>query len=225
MAENKINWVSKLAISSLKANYIRNGMIIISAAVICLVITTTLNAAISVVVTAEKQMTDQLGTTAQCSLNSPTDQQIEKLHSLSYIKDIGCDIDVGTARYKGIEVILKCVDKNQWINNIKPTITGFYGAMPKSMDEIVLSKSLLDALGIQKPYISKVITLSCSTDAAGKAKDVIQTNRTFKLQAGILTSANIIKRLRVLFMFPTSLRQQTVKPYRIAARLFFLSEK
>lgn len=181
MIENKINWLNKLAIGSLKANYTRNIMIIISTAVICMVITTTLNAAISVVVTAEKQMTDQLGTTAQCSLNSPTDRQIEKLQSLSYIKDFGCEIEVGTTGYNDITMTMKYVDKEEWANHIKPTIIEFHGAMPKSADEIVISKSLMDVLGIQKPYIGKVITLSCRADASTKEKNIIQADQTLKI--------------------------------------------
>jgi putative ABC transport system permease protein len=172
------NWINKLAIESLKANRVRNIMVIISAAVIVMLITTMLNAAISVMISAEQHLTDQIGTAAQCSINDPTRAQIKQLKNLTYVRNVGSVINVGEADYNDRKVTLECVSKAEWEANRKPTVTVFFGEMPEKTNEITLSKSLLKSLDIQKPYRGKKITLACSI---GSGEDAVTTKEVFTI--------------------------------------------
>ena len=174
------NWINKLAIGSLKANRARNVMVIISTAIISMVAATTLNTAVSLTVSAEHDLTDQIGTTAQCFISNPSAAQIRKLQSLPYIGNVGYEIDAGEAYYGNYKMKLEYISQDEWSENRKPTMTEFHGKMPEGLYQIALSSDLLHSLGMKRPYIGKEISFACSSKIGNAAvSDTVQ--RTFTI--------------------------------------------
>ena len=108
------SWINKLVIGNLKANRTRNFMIIISAAVISMVISTILNLAVSMVVSSEREITNKAGTTAQYLIENPSDEQIDKLQEMSYVDSVGYEINVGKGYYGNSVMNLVNISRSEW---------------------------------------------------------------------------------------------------------------
>ncbi len=100
----------------------------------------------------------QDGITATAYLENGTRKEIEQLEKLDYVKDIGCEYDVG-GLYTEYEEYCNCsyVDPDMFEKMYAPVYTDLCGNYPVKKEEIMVSKRTLEYLGISKPQVGMEI--------------------------------------------------------------------
>lgn len=110
------------------------------------------------------------GSISQIAFSHPTEEQLSKIHTLDYVKTIGIGASVGQASNIGElgEIPLSYVDKTQWNDMFCPTFTNIEGHFPKDRNEIMLSRYILDALGIKGAKIGMKIPITITVNGSSK---------------------------------------------------------
>jgi putative ABC transport system permease protein len=102
------------------------------------------------------------GSVSQMAFSHPTEEQLEKIYLLEYVKTVGLGVYAAQTRdiQKFEELDLVYVDNTQWLKIFGPTFTNVVGEYAEKENEIMLSRYLLDSMGIDNPKIGMVIPLS-----------------------------------------------------------------
>lgn len=102
------------------------------------------------------------GSVSQMAFSKPTLEQLENINSLDYVETVGLGSYVALAKDipKLKEHNITYVDKAQWEKIFSPTFTNIEGHYAEEANEIMLSRYILDALGIDDPKIGMEIPLS-----------------------------------------------------------------
>ena len=92
------------------------------------------------------------GTTASACIEDADESQYEKVCSLSYVKQVGRCVSVGTAAFEEQPVCkIQVLDDVAWEKMMQPAYTDIYGQYPKEKQEIMLSVIALKSMGIDDP--------------------------------------------------------------------------
>lgn len=102
------------------------------------------------------------GSVSHMAFSSPTQEQLDKIHSLDYIKAVGIGAFIAQTqdapRLNDLDIAY--VDKTQWQEMFCPAFTNIKGRYAEQENEIMLSRYILDAMGIKAPEIGMTIPLS-----------------------------------------------------------------
>ena len=161
LKNNNKKIINKISERTLKNNRTRNIFIILAIVLTTFMFTTVFGIGFSLVKNLSIMMLRQQGTKSSIFLNSPEDSQITKVKDSKYLVAAGIKIQTGTAETgeNGTNVLLDWYDKEEFEKNFTPAISDIEGTYPEAEDEIMVSKSVLDALDINKPQKNMDIRL------------------------------------------------------------------
>lgn len=152
---------------SLRANRTRNRFVILAILLTTWLITSFFSIGISYTKTIQAENLKLAGTTAEATLTSPTEQQLDKLQTLSYIRQIGLESKVGdvinTLDTGNLRLSLRWVDPGGWNRMRLPSIDNLKGGYPHQEDEIAVPLWILDLMGIKNPKEGMILPLSYTT--------------------------------------------------------------
>lgn len=102
----------------------------------------------------------RVGMIATISLENGSQTQYQQMQHLGYLKNVGFEKNVGKLTNKSSQYQATYLDSVAFKNLYLPAWNYFKGHYPKKINEIMLSRELLNWLGINNPRISMEIFLS-----------------------------------------------------------------
>lgn len=186
--------IAKLTSRSLYHNKTRNRFVILAIILTTLLITSVFSIGMSFLKSIENQQLKIMGTTAHATLTFPTDEQIEQLEQLEYVKEVGLGANVAlvvnTPQMGDISLSLHWFDQNEWKKFRSPILDEITGKYPEAKNEILAPTWILKAMGIDDPTIGMDIPVTYYTlDKAGIKSDEI--TETFILSGWYTEYMNI----------------------------------
>ena len=133
------------------------------------------------------------GTVAHAAVGHPTVSQIERLRSLDYVKAVGTGNSVGyvenTPEMGNMSLTLHYFDPIEWETLRAPACVDVEGSYPEQENEIMVSRAVLEQMGIDHPAAGMEIPLVYYTDSEKKGE---RTEETFLL-SGWFTSYAFVR--------------------------------
>ena len=164
--------IQKLTRRSLKANKRRNFFLVMAIMLTTLLIGSVFSVGMSLVESVKMEQIHLAGTTAHAAVGHPTASQIEQLHNLDYVKTVGTGNSVGyvenTAEMGNISLTLHYFDETEWEELRAPAYVDIEGSYPEKENEIMVSRAVLERMGIADPSIGMEIPLAYYTDSDKK---------------------------------------------------------
>jgi len=153
LKNNNRDIVNKISSRTLEKNKTRNIFVILAIVLTTFMFTTVFGIGFSFAKNLNKMMLRQQGTKSTIFLNQPDNDQMQKIEKMEYLDAMGVKIQTGKAYVPGKEtgILLDWYDKTEFNENLTPAISDIKGKYPAEADEIMLSKSALDVLGINNP--------------------------------------------------------------------------
>lgn len=192
MKQENNNIVKKLTRRTLSANRSRNRTIIAAIVLTTLLLSSVFSVGMSYLKSVQAQQVRLMGTTAQVAVIYPTDEQVEKMKSLSYVKAVGLQHNVGalkiTSGMKDMTVSLHWYDQTEWETFRRPAYANVVGSYPEQENEIMVPLWILQNMGIDDPQIGMEIPLEFYL---GDERSISQT-KTFVL-SGYCTDYSYIR--------------------------------
>ncbi len=193
MKNNNGAVIRRLTGRSLKSNKKRNFFIITAIALTALLVGSVFSIGMSLVESVKMDQIRFAGTLAHAAVGHPTASQIEKLHTLDYVKVVGTGNNVGfvknTPEMGKIALTLHFFDKTEWEKLHIPAYGDIEGSYPEKENEIMVPLVVLKRLGIDTPYIGMEIPLTYYTDSENKDALI---SESFRL-SGWFTSYGFVK--------------------------------
>lgn len=164
--------IQKLTRKSLKANKRRNFFLVMAIMLTTLLIGSVFSVGMSLVESVKMEQIHLAGTMAHAAVGHPTASQIEQLHNLDYVKTVGTGNSVGyvenTAEMGNISLTLHYFDETEWEELRAPAYVDVEGSYPEKENEIMVSRAVLERMGIDDPSIGMEILLAYYTDSGKK---------------------------------------------------------
>ena len=161
--------IQKLTGRSLKVNKRRNLFLVIAIMLTTLLIGFVFSVGMSLVESVKLEQIRLAGTMAHAAVGHPTASQIEQLHDLDYVKAVGTGNSVGyvenTAELGNISLTLHYFDETEWEELRAPAYVDVEGSYPEKENEIMVSRAVLERMGIDAPSIGMEIPLAYYTDS------------------------------------------------------------
>lgn len=141
----------------------RNKYIVIAIALTTMLIASVLSIGMSYQKSNEMQQIRLMGTTAHVAVTHPNPEQIKKLHTLSYVKTVGLQHNVGlvknTPKMGDTTLSLHWYDKTEWQKFRVPANVDIVGSYPQKYNEVMVPLWVLHKMGIDHPQIGMEIPL------------------------------------------------------------------
>ena len=164
--------IQKLTRRSLKANKRRNFFLVMAIMLTTLLIGSVFSVGMSLVESVKMEQIHLAGTMAHAAVGHPTASQIEQLHNLDYVRAVGTGNRVGyvenTAEMGNISLTLHYFDEAEWEELRAPAYVDIEGSYPEKENEIMVSRAVLERMGIDDPSIGMEIPLAYYTDSDKK---------------------------------------------------------
>lgn len=161
--------IQKLTRRSLKANKRRNFFLVMAIMLTTLLIGSVFSVGMSLVESVKMEQIHLAGTMAHAAVGHPTASQIEQLYNLDYVKAVGTGNSVGyvenTAEMGNISLTLHYFDETEWEELRAPAYVDVEGNYPEKENEIMVSRAVLERMGIDDPSIGMEIPLAYYTDS------------------------------------------------------------
>lgn len=159
---NNKKTINKITKQILQAEKKRNFFIIAAIVLTTFMIASVFSIGLSYYESINLQEKRLQGSVSQMAFFSPTEEQLTKISSLDYIKTIGVGVEIAqvTNMQELGEVSMAYVDQSQWEKMFCPTFTNIVGNYPIHENEIVLSRYILEKLGIDNAEIGMQIPIS-----------------------------------------------------------------
>ncbi|BCJ98619.1 ABC transporter permease [Anaerocolumna chitinilytica] len=172
MRNNNIAIVRKITKRTLSSDKRRNFFIIAAITLTTFMIASVFSIGVSYYDSINMHEKRMQGSISQMAFSNPTSEQLEKIYSLDYVKTIGLGAYV--AQTKDIpkldELNIAYVDKTQWKKIFSPTFTNIIGHYAEQENEIMLSRYILNAMGINEPKIGMKIPISFIINGTNEVK-------------------------------------------------------
>lgn len=175
MGNNSKAIIKKIAKRELAADRKRNFFIVAAILLTAFMLTSVFSIGMSYYDTLAMREKRMQGSISQMGFAQPTEEQLSKIYTLDYIDTIGIGATVATTndvpgfRYLGISY----VDQTQWEKMFCPAYTNIVGHYAEKENEIMLSRYLLDVLGIENAEVGMTISLSFDVDGAIITEDFV----------------------------------------------------
>jgi putative ABC transport system permease protein len=171
--------LKKLTKRSLKANKRRNFFLVMAIMLTTLLIGSVFSVGMSLVESVKMEQLRFAGTMAHAAVGHPTPEQIKQLHTLDYVKEVGTGNSVGvvqnTADMGNISLTLHYFDKTEWEELRAPAYVDIVGNYPEKENEIMVSRGVLERMGIDTPSIGMEIPLTYYTDSENRDSIIQET--------------------------------------------------
>ena len=171
--------LKKLTKRSLKANKRRNFFLVMAIMLTTLLIGSVFSVGMSLVESVKMEQIRFAGTMAHAAVGHPTTEQIKQLHTLDYVKEVGTGNSVGvvqnTADMGNISLTLHYFDKTEWEELRAPAYVDIVGNYPEKENEIMVSRGVLERMGIDTPSIGMEIPLTYYTDSENRDSIIQET--------------------------------------------------
>ena len=171
--------LKKLTKRSLKANKRRNFFLVMAIMLTTLLIGSVFSVGMSLVESVKMEQLRFAGTMAHAAVGHPTTEQIKQLHTLDYVKEVGTGNSVGvvqnTADMGNISLTLHYFDKTEWEELRAPAYVDIVGNYPEKENEIMVSRGVLERMGIDTPSIGMEIPLTYYTDSENRDSIIQET--------------------------------------------------
>ena len=171
--------LKKLTKRSLKANKRRNFFLVMAIMLTTLLIGSVFSVGMSLVESVKMEQIRFAGTMAHAAVGHPTTEQIKRLHTLDYVKEVGTGNSVGvvqnTADMGNISLTLHYFDKTEWEELRAPAYVDIVGNYPEKENEIMVSRGVLERMGIDTPSIGMEIPLTYYTDSENRDSIIQET--------------------------------------------------
>lgn len=154
--------IKKISLRSLKQNITTNRIVVIAVILMTFMFTTVFTIGFSIAKNINIMLTRQEGSIAQMAISYPTDDIIKQVRECSGLYHAGISVYSGKAKSESGEdftINLIYSDEENYKYNLKPALSDIHGTYPKKSDEIMISKSGLEELGISNPEINDKISL------------------------------------------------------------------
>ena len=161
MKKGKNTAITKLIKQSLRYNKKRNFFIVFTIILTSFMIASVFSIGMGYYESIKMQEKRLEGSLAQVAIGSPTDEQMQILQELDYVKHVGIAHAVGETYDipKLGKLLLAYVNDVQWEEMFVPTFTNVEGNYPKQRNEIMLSRYILEAMGMENAKIGMEIPL------------------------------------------------------------------
>lgn len=158
--------IKKITKRELNADKKRNFFIVTAILLTAFMLTSVFSIGMSYYDTLAMREKRMQGSISQMAFARPTEEQLSKVYKLDYINVIGVGASVTTTNdVSGLpELPVSYVDQTQWEEMFCPTYTNIIGHYPETENEIMLSRYILNALGIENAEIGAKVPLSVSID-------------------------------------------------------------
>ena len=171
--------IQKLTRRSLKTDKRRNFFLVMAIMLTTLLIGSVFSVGMSLVESVKVEQIHLAGTMAHAAVGYPTAAQIKQLHNLNYVKTVGTGNNVGyvenTAEMGNISLTLHYFDETEWEELRAPAYVDIEGSYPEKENEIMVSRAVLERMGIDNPSIGMEIPLAYYTDSDKKGPLMEQT--------------------------------------------------
>ncbi len=128
-----------------------------------MLITSVFSIGMSYIKSSEMQQIRLMGTTAHVAVPYPTDEQIQKLKTLSYVKTVGLQQNVAlidiTPEMGNMSLSLHWYDKTEWEKLRMPAFSDITGRYPEKYNEVMVPRWILKNMGIDEPQLGMSIPL------------------------------------------------------------------
>ena len=169
MKNNNGAVIRRLTDRTLRANRKRNSFIVVAIALTTLLIGFVFSIGMSLLESVKMEQIRFAGTLGHAAVGHPTDAQMEQLRKLDYVRLVGTNNHVGfvknTPQMGKIALSLHYFDRTEWEKLRAPACTDVVGGYPQQEDEIMVSRGVLEKLGIHNPTIGMEIPLTYDTDS------------------------------------------------------------
>ncbi len=158
--------IKKITKRELQADKKRNFFIVMAILLTAFMLTSVFSIGMSYYDTLAMREKRMQGSTSQMAFAHPTEEQLSKVYKLDYINVVGVGASVATTSdVPGLpELPISYVNQTQWEEMFCPTYTNIIGHYPETKSEIMLSRYILDALGIEDAEVGMKVHLPVSVD-------------------------------------------------------------
>lgn len=158
--------IKKITKRELNADKKRNFFIMTAILLTAFMLTSVFSIGMSYYDTLAMREKRMQGSISQMAFARPTEEQLSKVYKLDYVNVIGVGASVTTTNdVPGLpELPVSYVDQTQWEEMFCPTYTNIIGHYPEAENEIMLSRYILNTLGIENAEIGTKVPLSVSID-------------------------------------------------------------
>lgn len=172
---NNKSIIKKITKRELSADKKRNFFIVAAILLTAFMLTSVFSIGMSYYDTLAMREKRMQGSLSQMAFARPTEEQLGKIYTLDYIDVVGVGASVATTNdIPGLsECPISYVDQTQWKEMFCPTYTNIVGHYPEKENEIMLSRYLLDILGIENIEIGMTIPLSIEVDGTTITDDFV----------------------------------------------------
>ena len=148
---NNKSIIKRITKRELSADKKRNFFIVAAILLTAFMLTSVFSIGMSYYDTLAMREKRMQGSLSQMAFARPTEEQLGKIYTLDYIDVVGVGASVATTNdIPGLsECPISYVDQTQWEEMFCPTYTNIVGHYPEKENEIMLSRYLLDILGIE----------------------------------------------------------------------------
>ena len=153
--------VSRIYHRMLKQNKVRNVIVILAIVLTTFMFTAVFTLGFSIAKNLNQMQLRLQGTRSSIYMEHPSENQITDIQSCPSLLAAGIQIDAQTVSTESgkYRYLLQYDDDTEFNENLKPAITDINGSYPKDENEIMLTKQILDNMGITSPKVGQNVTL------------------------------------------------------------------
>lgn len=170
LKNNNKTAVKRISRRSLKNNRVRNVFSMLAIMLTTIMFTTIFTLCFSLNENMKAMYTRQHGTAASIFYKHPTNEQLEAIKGLKQVNAVGVQIFAGSVYIPDMEeeyIYFNYYDETEFKEHFMPAISDIEGHYPVKENELMLSYSSLDALGIDTPACGMKLDLDF-TDGSSK---------------------------------------------------------
>lgn len=173
--------IKKLTRRSLKANRSRNRYVILAIIMTTWLITSVFSIGLSFIKSYDMEQKKIMGTTADAALINPTEQQLDQLKQLSYVKHVGVNKRVAQliTPTNDYNANMHLYDAVEWEKMKAPILGNTAGSYPQQRNEVIAPTWVLEKMGIKDPEVG--MTLPLTYRAANGGAQSAETTESFIL--------------------------------------------
>lgn len=152
--------VSRIYHRMLKQNKVRNVIVILAIVLTTFMFTAVFTLGFSIAKNLNQMQLRLQGTRSSIYMEHPSEGQINDIKSCPSLLAAGIQIDAQTVSTESgkYSYLLQYDDDTEFNENLKPAITDIKGSYPKDENEIMLTKQILDNMGITSPKVGQNVT-------------------------------------------------------------------
>lgn len=157
--------INRIAKRSMKSNRTRNIFAVIAIILTTFMFTTVFSIGFSMAKNMSTMLVRQQGTKSSIYIDNPTKEQINQAKKIKGINAAGIRVHAGdffTDKDESVKITIDYYDTTEFDKNLSPAISDIKGTYPVEENEIMLSQSALDTLGITTPEKNMNVTLELS---------------------------------------------------------------